>query len=48
MWFKLAAAQGDELAATMREFTAWRLTPAEIAKAERLAREWVEKHRGEK
>ncbi len=42
MWLILTGAK----AAEVRGFTAERMTPADISKAERLAREWLEKHRG--
>ena len=40
MWFSLAAARGDRDAATNRDIAAAKLTPAQIAKAQRLFREW--------
>ena len=40
MWFNLAAAQGKEGAAAFRDLIARRMTPAQIAEAQRLAREW--------
>jgi hypothetical protein len=42
MWFNLAAAQ-YEFAATSRNAVASKLTPAQIAEAQRLAREWKPK-----
>ncbi len=47
-WFNLAGAQGEKVAVTSRDRVAKRMTPGQIAKAERLAREWMEKHRGKK
>ena len=44
MWFILAAAQGDELARETRDLVAERMTPTDISKAQKLAREWMEKH----
>ena len=44
MWFSLAAAHGDEEAAQNRDLAAKRMTPADVSKAEHLAREWLEKH----
>jgi TPR repeat protein len=47
MWFNLAAASNDprdKLAAAMRDSLAIEMTPAQIAEAQRLAREWWEKH----
>ena len=40
MWFDLSAAQGREGAAAFRDLIARRMTPAQIAEAQRLAREW--------
>ena len=44
MWLNLAAAQGDDTAQKNRDIVAKRMTPCQIAKAERMAREWMEKH----
>jgi hypothetical protein len=44
MWFNLAAAQGIKDAAKARDSLAERMTPTQIAEAQRLAREWMEKH----
>jgi TPR repeat protein len=43
MWFNLAVSQGDKRAARNREFVAKRMTAAQIAEAERMAREWKPK-----
>ncbi len=43
-WFNLAGAQGDKVAFTSRDRVAKRMTPAQISEAQRLAREWMEKH----
>ncbi len=43
MWVNLAAAQGDEKARKARDKLAEQLTPAQIAEARRLAREWKPK-----
>jgi uncharacterized protein len=43
MWFGLSAAQGEEGAAEARDEAAAKMAPAEIAAAERLAREWKSK-----
>ena len=43
MWFNLAAAQGKEGAAAFRDLIARRMTPAQIAEAQKLAREWKPK-----
>jgi len=40
MWFNLAAAQGDSGAQKLRDLSAKKMTPAQIAEARRLAREW--------
>jgi TPR repeat protein len=40
MWFNLAAAQGDQDALKNRELVEQRMTPAQIAEAQKLAREW--------
>lgn len=44
MWLNLAAAGGNKAAATARDVVAGGLTPADIAEARRLAREWQEAH----
>ena len=38
MWYTLSTAQGDEAAAKNREHIAAKMTPAQIAAAERLVR----------
>ena len=43
MWLNLAAAQGNEEARTLRDKLAKLMTPAQIAEAQRLAREWTPK-----
>ncbi len=43
MWFNLAGAQGLEQAAKNRDNVAKRMTPTQIAEAEKLAREWKPK-----
>ena len=40
MWFNLAAAQGTKGAAEWREHIAARMTPAQIAEAQKLTSEW--------
>jgi TPR repeat protein len=40
IWLSLAAAQGREGAAAFRDLMARRMTPAQIAEAQKLAREW--------
>jgi TPR repeat protein len=43
MWFDLAAAQGDSDAQKKREIIAAKMTPSQIAKAQRLVTEWKPK-----
>ena len=40
VWFDLSAAQGDANAAKSRDTSPPKMTPAQIAEAQRLAREW--------
>ena len=40
MWFNLAATQGNKTALKNRDIVAKDMTPADISKAQRLAREW--------
>ena len=42
MWFNLASASGYKEAPEARDKLAEFMTPAQIADAQRLAREWVE------
>ncbi len=44
MWFNLAALRGNKFATKRRDELAARMPPAEIAKAQKLAREWTKKH----
>jgi len=44
MWFSLAAGQGDEQAVEFRNTINRDMTTDQIAEAQRLAREWMEKH----
>ena len=44
MWFNLAAAKGCDKAAKDRDVIAAKMMPADIAKAQRMAREWLAKH----
>jgi TPR repeat protein len=44
MWLNLAAAQGHFFAVENRDITAKNMTPAQIAEAQKLAREWVAAH----
>lgn len=41
MWYDIA---GVAVAVKYRDFLAQEMTPAQVAKAQRLAREWMEKH----
>ena len=43
MWWTLAAGQGDEAATKDRDIVAGKMTPAQIAEAQKLAREWQPK-----
>ena len=40
MWISLAAAQGDADAVNNRDIVAAKMTPDQIAEAQKLAREW--------
>jgi TPR repeat protein len=40
MWFNLSGAQGDADAIKKRDAVAAKMTPAQIAEAQKLAREW--------
>jgi TPR repeat protein len=40
----LAAARGSELGRKNRDIIAKKMTAADVSKAQRLAREWLEKH----
>ncbi len=44
-WFNLAAAQGEEEARSHRLDLAGQMSAADIAAAQRLAREWMATHR---
>ena len=43
-WFNLAALRGNDEAAWHRQELALEMTPAEIAQAQRSAREWLTAH----
>jgi hypothetical protein len=43
MWFSLAAAQGSELAGAFLSELTKQMTAAQLAEAQRLAREWKPK-----
>jgi hypothetical protein len=40
MWFNLSAEQGEQKAAAALELAERRMTPAQIAESQKLAREW--------
>jgi hypothetical protein len=44
MWWNLAASQGDVNAIKNRDIVVTKMTPAQIAEAQRLAREWKPKN----
>lgn len=44
MWYNLSAAQGDERAKTNRAIIAPKMTREQIAEAQKLSREWLERH----
>jgi TPR repeat protein len=43
-WCNIIGANGDEEGTRKRDFLAQRMTTTQVAEAQRLAREWVEKH----
>jgi hypothetical protein len=44
MWFNIAAARGDRVAARHREEVAGEMSREEIAAALRAARDWISRH----
>ena len=44
VWWSLAEVQGNESAASYLDIVEEQMTPAQIAKAQALAAEWLEKH----
>ena len=44
MWFNISAANGDKNARELRDNAEKRMTATDISKAQKLAREWMEKH----
>ena len=40
MWFSLSAAQGEQVAVKTLEMAERRMTPVQIAEAQKLARDW--------
>ena len=45
MWLSLAAMRGDKKATQNLNSAAEKISPAQIVKAQRLAREWTAKHK---
>ena len=45
LWSNLAAAQDNDTARKNRDAIAKKMTPADISKAQAMAREWMENHR---
>ena len=45
IWFNIAAALGDEMAKAGQDKPASQMTPDQIAEAQRMAREWMAKHK---
>ena len=45
MWYSLAAAGGEKVAGTWRDILAGKMTPDQIAEAQKLAREWKPKRK---
>ena len=44
MWFNIAGANGDATGINNRDIVAEKMTPDQIAEAQKLAREWIDKH----
>ena len=44
MWLNLAAAQGHDMALVSRDMVAIKMSPDQIAEAQRMEREWMAKH----
>ena len=44
-WFNLAALRGNEQARILRQEVARDMSPPDIAKAQRLARQWLSRHK---
>jgi hypothetical protein len=43
-WFNIAGENGNERGTSKRGLVAIKMTPAQVAEAKKLAREWMEKH----
>ena len=48
MWLTLGNANGDKDGTIIHKLTIKRMTPTQIAKAQKLAREWRAKHKGKR
>ena len=48
MWFNIAAANGYKAAIKKRDLTAKTMTPADISKAQAMAKEWMKKFEARK
>ena len=48
MWYNLASANGDRFAREVRNELLKEMTPQNIAEAQRMAREWLEKRKGKR
>ena len=46
MWYELAAANGSTVALKNRDMMTKLMTPQQLAEAQRMASEWVEKRKG--
>jgi TPR repeat protein len=44
MWFNIAGANGDATGINNRDIVTEKMTPGQIAEAQKLAREWMNKH----
>jgi len=43
-WFNIAGANGDEIGHKNKDIIEERMTPGQIAEAQKLARKWMEEH----
>ena len=44
MWYSIAGANGAKLGTSKRDIVAAKMTPAQVAEAQKLGREWMAKH----
>ena len=44
MWYNIAGVAGETVPISYRDYVAQEMTPAQVAAAQMLAREWIEKH----